>query len=388
MNDSYAILKDELLDDFLTMVQIDSPSKDERAMADWLTAKFTELGCDVSEDKAGETVGGNAGNLRVTLKGNTSADPLLFSSHMDTVEPARGIKPVRDGDVIRSSGDTILGSDDKAGLACILQLARMAKAQPDIPRPDLEFSIHICEEIGLLGAKTVDTAAFRSKVGFILDDHDPHSLTVGSPSAVRLEYTVYGKASHAGVEPEKGISAIKVASEAIAKMNIGRIDEETTANVGVIQGGVATNIITEKVMMKAEARSHDPKKLEEQVKHMDSCFEEICAAWRKKSGTDLPRFESVREDDYKAVRFSIEDYPVKLTMAAGKALGWGEMETKISGGGTDGSVLSHKGIPCLVLGVGMEAVHSTEESIRIPVLEDAVRLISTIVTTHAKGAVS
>ncbi|MFH0882587.1 MAG: M20/M25/M40 family metallo-hydrolase [bacterium] len=388
MSDSYTILKKELLDDFLTMVQIDSPSKDERAMADWLTAKFNELGCSVSEDKAGETVGGNAGNLRVTLKGNTGTEPLLFSAHMDTVEPARGIKPVVEGDVIRSSGDTILGSDDKAGIACILQLARIAKAQPETTRPDLEFSIHICEEIGLLGAKNVDPSSFRSKVGFILDDHDPRSLTVGSPSAVRLDYTVFGKASHAGVEPEKGISAIKVSSEAIAKMNFGRIDHETTANIGVIQGGVATNIITEKVTMKAEARSHDPKKLEKQVEHMTSCFEEVCAEWRKKTGSDLPRFEVDRKDDYKAVRFSVDDYPVKLTIAAAKSLGWGEMETKVSGGGTDGSVLSHKGIPCLVLGVGMEAVHSTEEHMKISVFEDAARLISTIVTTHAKGEVA
>lgn len=388
MSNSYMILKKELLDDFLTMVQIDSPSKDERAMADFLTKKFSELGCDVVEDKAGEAIGGNAGNLRVTLKGNTGADPLMFSAHMDTVEPARGIKPVIEGDIVRSSGDTILGSDDKAGIACILQLARLAQAQPDIPRPDLEFSIHISEEIGLLGAKHVDTSTFRSKVGFILDDHDPRGLTIGSPSAVRLDYTVFGKASHAGVEPEKGISAIKVAAEALAKMNFGRIDDETTANIGVIQGGVATNIMTEKVTMKAEARSHDPAKLEKQVEHMTACFDEVCAEWRKKTGTDLPRFEIDRKDDYQAVRFSVDDYPVKLTMAAAKALGWGEMEKKISGGGTDGSVLSHKGIPCLVLGVGMEAVHSTEEFMKISVFEDAAKLVSTIVTTHATGSVA
>lgn len=387
MANRYEINKDELLNDFLEMVQIDSPSKDERSMADWLTAKFVELGCEVSEDKSGEAIGGNAGNLRVTLKGNTDAEPLLFSAHMDTVEPARGIEPVVEGDIVRSKGETVLGGDDKAGLAIILHLARRAQDQPDLPRPDLEFSIHIAEEIGLLGAKNVDSGSFRSKIGFILDDHDPRGLTVGSPSAVRLDYTVTGKASHAGVEPEKGISAIKVAAEVLARMNFGRIDEETTANVGKIEGGTASNVVTEKVTMRAEARSHDPEKLEKQVAHMNGCFDEVIAEWRVKTGEDLPAWSVDRDDDYKAVRFQLDDYPVKLTMAAGKDLGWGEMQPKISGGGTDGSVLTHKGIPCLVLGVGMEAVHSTKEYLNINNLVDAAHLVSSIVALHAEGAV-
>jgi len=388
MSDSYSILKKELLDDFLSMVVIDSPSKDERAMADWLKAKFESLGCEVHEDKAGDKIGGNAGNLRVTLKGNTDADPLMFSAHMDTVEPAHGIEPVIEDGIVRSKGDTILGSDDKAGLACIIQLARLAKDQPDVPRPDLEFSLHISEEIGLLGAKNLDTSNFRAKVGFILDDHDPRGLTIASPSAARLDYTIIGKASHAGVEPEKGISAIKVASEVLARMNFGRIDEETTANVGVIHGGTASNVMTEKVTMKAEARSHNPQKLEKQIKHMNDCFEEVISEWQTKTGTDLPKWIVDRGDDYKAVRFELDEYPVKLTLAAGEKLGWGKLVTKISGGGTDGNVLSHKGIRCLVLGVGMESVHSTDEWIKIETLEEGAQLVAMIATMHALGEVS
>jgi tripeptide aminopeptidase len=380
---NYNILSEALLEDFLEMVQIDSPSKDERAMADWLTEKFKALGCDVVEDKAGEAVGGNAGNLRVTLKGNTDADTLLFSSHMDTVEPARGIVPVVEDGVVRSQGETILGSDDKAGIACILQLARLAKDQPDVPRGDLEFSIHICEEIGLLGAKELDTAPFKSKIGYILDDHDPKSVCLGSPGAVRLDYRIIGKASHAGVEPEKGISAIKVASEAIAKMTYGRIDDETTANIGVINGGTASNVVTEKVEMKAEARSHNADKLDKQIEHMNDCFESTCAAWREKTGSDLPRFEVDRGDDYKPVRFTEDDYAVKLALDSGKSLGW-EMSTAIGGGGTDGSVLTHKGIPCVVLGVGMQDVHSTNEYIKVADLEDAAKLMAKIVEANAK----
>ncbi len=382
---SYTILKEQLLNDFLEMVQIDSPSLDERAIADWLTEKFTSLGCEVVEDNAGEEHGSNAGNLRVSLKGNAAVDPLLFSSHMDTVKPALGIVPViGDDGVVRSKGDTILAADDKAGLACIIQLARLAIDQPDVPRGDLEFSLHISEEIGLLGAKSVDTSKFQSKIGYILDDHDPRGVCIGSPGAVRLDYKINGKASHAGVEPEKGISAIKVTSEAIAKMTFGRIDHETTANIGVIEGGTASNVITESVSMKAEARSHDPEKLEKQIKHMNDCFEETCAQWRNRENSDLPRFEVERGDDYKSVRFSEDDYPVKLALAAGKNLGW-SMKTNIGGGGTDGSILTHRGIPSVVLGVGMQDVHSTNEYIKVSDLEEAAMLVGSIVALNAQG---
>ena len=383
---SFNIQPQQLVEDFLAMVRIDSPSKDERAMADWLTARFKELGCEVEEDKAGEEVGGNAGNLRITLKGNADVAPLLFSSHMDTVEPARGIEPVIEDGVIRSKGETILGSDDKAGIACIMHLARMAQNQPDVPRGDLEFSLHICEEIGLLGAKYVDTSKFNAKMGFILDDHDPRMVCIGSPSAVRIDYKVFGKAAHAGVEPEKGISAIKVAGEVLARMNFGRIDEETTANIGVIKGGTASNIMTPLVEMKAEARSHSPEKLEKQVAHMNACFEEVCKEWRERLGGDLPSYEVDRSDDYHAVSFTEDDYLVKLAISGGKNLGW-EMGTKVSGGGTDGSVLTHLGIPCVVLGVGMQEVHTTSEYIKVSDLEEAANLMGQIVVNHAAGAV-
>ncbi|GBE29637.1 peptidase T [bacterium BMS3Bbin04] len=314
---------------------------------------------------------------------------------MDTVEPANGVVPIIEDGVVRSKGETVLGSDDKAGLACIVQLARLAKDQPDVPRPDLEFSIHISEEVGLLGSKLIDVSKFRSKIGFVLDDTDALKVNTGSPGAVRLDYTVYGKASHAGVAPEKGISALKVAAEILAKMNFGRIDDETTANVGKIEGGTASNVVTEKITMSAEARSHDPKKLKAQVDHMNGCFEEVCKKWQEASkhlweGTEegpLPRWEVDQGEDYAPVKFSEDDYGVKLPMAAGRSLGW-DMETKVSGGGTDGSILTQKGIPSVVLGVGMRDIHSTKENIAISDLNDAAKLCVTLVTMHAQGGVS
>ncbi|MBZ0264560.1 M20/M25/M40 family metallo-hydrolase [bacterium] len=382
----FKVMKEQLVEDFLTLVQIDSPSKDERGVADWLTARFKELGCEVVEDNAGEKIGGNTGNLKVKYKGNVpDVGALLFSSHMDTVEPARGVKPIVEGDLIRSGGDTILGADDKAGLTVILHLVRMANAQPDIPRPDLEFSIHISEEIGLLGSKGLDASDFKAIAGFVLDDHDIDGITTRSPSAARLTYIVHGKAAHAGVEPEKGINALKVASEAIAKMKLGRIDSETTANIGAIEGGTMSNVVLEKLTMKAEARSHDPAKLAAQIEHMDSCFEDACKAWRK-DGSDLPRVEIQRHDDYMAVQLSADDYVVKLPSYAGKKLGL-KMELKDSGGGTDGNILHQKGIPTTVLGVGMRDIHSTKEHIYIKDLVQSTELMGTILTSHAKGEV-
>jgi tripeptide aminopeptidase len=146
---------------------------------------------------------------------------------------------------------------------------------------------------------------------------------------------------------------------------------------------MASNVVLEEVTMKAEARSHNMDKLEEQVKHMAQCFEEACAAWRK-DGDDLPKFKQDRDDDYKAVRFTEDDYPVKLVIEAGKELGW-DIETKIGGGGTDGSILTHKGIPSIVVGVGMQDIHSTKEWIKIADMEDAARLAAKTVALHARG---
>ncbi len=151
------------------MVNINSPSKNEREVADWLIKEFEGLGCVVEEDDAGEKTGGNAGNLKVFLAGNTEGvDALLFSAHMDTVQPTEELEPIIEDGIVRSNGKTVLGADDKAGIAAILHLARLAQAHPDVPRGDLEFSIHISEEIGLLGAKAIDTSSYKAKMGFIL----------------------------------------------------------------------------------------------------------------------------------------------------------------------------------------------------------------------------
>src|SRR5581483_3173936 len=220
---------------FLKLVRIDSLSKKERAVALALREELEALGAQVEFDQAGEAVGGDVGNLIARLPGTDAArPPMLLSAHMDTVVPGEGIRPVVEGDRIRSDGTTILGGDDKSGIAIIMEVLRTLKDQ-NIPHGEIEVVFTICEEFGLVGAKNLDISKLKSKQGLVLDCDNVGFLFTRSPSSDRLEFKVHGLEAHAGVCPEQGISAIQIASEAISRMKLGRIDFETTANIGIIQ---------------------------------------------------------------------------------------------------------------------------------------------------------
>src|SRR3712207_8208916 len=245
----------------LELVQIDSVSREERDVARRIKAYCEELGAEVFVDDAGEKVGGNTGNVIARFPGTIpSAEPIMMSAHMDTVVPGKGVKPIIEGDIIRTDGSTVLGGDDKSGCAVILETIRCLQEQ-NIPHAPIDAVFSICEEVGLLGAKNVDMSKIRARYGIVFDSDDPGFLFTKGPSANHFEFKIYGLESHAGVAPEQGISAIKIAAEAIAAMKLGRIDEETTANIGVIEGGKATNIITNFVLLRVEARSHSEEKL-------------------------------------------------------------------------------------------------------------------------------
>src|ERR687894_716998 len=243
----------------LEFVQIDSHSRKEREIAERIKKYCEEMGAQVEIDDAGSAVGGNSGNVIARFPGTIpDAETIMMSAHMDTVVPGEGVKPIVDGDVIRTDGTTVLGGDDKSGCAVIIEAIRCLQEQ-NIPHAPIEAVFSICEEVGLLGAKHVDTSKIRSKYGVVFDSDDPGFLFTKGPSANHMEWKIYGLESHAGVAPEQGISAIKIAAEAISEMKLGRIDHETTANIGVIEGGKATNIVTNLVTLRGEARSHDDK---------------------------------------------------------------------------------------------------------------------------------
>ena len=346
----------------LELVQIDSHSRKERDIAERIKKYCEEMGAKVEIDDAGEKVGGNSGNVIARFKGTIpNAEPIMMSAHMDTVVPGEGVKPIVEGDIIRTDGTTVLGGDDKSGCAVILETIRCLHEQK-IPHTDIEAVFSICEEVGLLGAKHLDVSKIRSRYGIVFDSDDPGFLFTKGPSANHLEFRVYGLEAHAGVAPEEGISAIKIAAEAIAAMKLGRIDQETTANIGVIEGGKATNIITNLVTLKGEARSLNEGKLRAQCDHMVKCFEEAAAKYEVTVAgkTTKARVESVVEPEYSAMDVPDSSRVVQLVIQAAARLGK-QVKTLASGGGCDANIFNRKGIECANLGTGMRAIHTVSE---------------------------
>lgn len=346
----------------LELVQIDSVSRHEREVAERIKKYCEEMGAEVEIDDAGEKVGGNSGNVIARFRGTIpGAESIMMSAHMDTVVPGEGVKPIVEGDIIRSDGTTVLGGDDKSGVAVILETIRSLKEQ-NIPHTDIEAVFSICEEVGLLGAKNVDVTKLRSRYGIVFDSDDPGFLFTKGPSANQLEFKVYGLESHAGVAPEEGISAIKISAEAISAMKLGRIDEETTANIGVIEGGKATNIITNYVHLLGEARSLDEEKLKAQCAHMVKCFEDAASKYEVTVAgqTTKGRVEAKVEHEYAAMNVPDDSKVVQLVKSAAARMGL-KVETMASGGGCDANVFNGKGIECANLGTGMRAIHTVKE---------------------------
>jgi tripeptide aminopeptidase len=346
----------------LELVQIDSHSRHERAVAERIKQYCEEMGAQVEIDDAGSKVGGNSGNVIARFKGTIpNAEPIMMSAHMDTVVPGENVKPIVEGDIIRTDGTTVLGGDDKSGCAVIIETIRCLKEQ-NIPHTDIEAVFSICEEVGLLGAKHLDVSKIRSKYGIVFDSDDPGFLFTKGPSANHLEFKVHGLESHAGVAPEFGISAIRIAAEAINNMKLGRIDHETTANIGVIRGGEATNIITNLVELKGEARSLSEEKLKAQCDHMVKCFEDAAAKQEVtvEGKTTKAWVESNVTAEYYAMDVPDESRVVQLVIQAAKRMGL-DVQTMASGGGCDANIFNRKGIECANLGTGMRAIHTVNE---------------------------
>jgi len=341
------INQDRLVSTFLELVQIDSPSGQEEEIARHLMAELRSLGLKVEHDTTGNVIGRLAGE----------GQPVLLSAHIDTVGPGQGVKPVITNGMITSDGTTILGGDDKSGVAAILEVLRVLVEQ-DVPHPPLEVALTVSEEIGLIGAKGLDLATFRAKEGIVLDSGgEIGAIVVTAPSQDKIRAVVHGKTAHAGVEPEKGINAIVVAAEAIAAMPLGRIDEETTANVGRIQGGTATNIVPDRVEIAGEARSHDERKLQAQVQAMTTALTKAAERHGATVEIDIQR-------SYSTFKLSEEDPIVQRATAAARTLSLTPLLVP-SGGGSDANVFNAAGIATINISTGMEKVHTTEERIAV-----------------------
>jgi tripeptide aminopeptidase len=346
----------------LELVQIDSVSREERDVAERIKQICEEMGAEVFIDDAGGKVGGNTGNVIARFPGTLpGAEPIMMSAHMDTVVPGKGVRPIVEGDIIRTDGTTVLGGDDKSGCAVIIETVRCLQEQ-SIPHAPIDAVFSICEEVGLLGAKHLDMSKVRARFGLVFDSDDPGFLFTKGPSANHFEIKIHGLESHAGVAPEQGISAIRIAAEGISAMKLFRIDEETTANVGVIRGGEATNIITNLVTLKGEARSLDDDKLEAQTAHMVKCLEDAAAKYEVTVDgvTTKARVEADVTREYYAMDVSDDSRVVQLVKEAASRMGL-KVETMASGGGCDANIFNKRGIECANLGTGMRAIHTVKE---------------------------
>ena len=367
---------------FETLVRIDSESGSEALIAKVLEKELTGLGATVAFDNAGAKVNGNCGNLVATFKGNTDVDPVMLSGHMDTVVPGKGVQVIFEDGVFRSDGTTILGSDDKSALAIILEVMQVIKDN-NLPCPPVEVVMTVCEEQGLLGAKNLDCDLLKSEFGYILDAVDTQGIVTRAPAANKISAKIYGRAAHAGGSPENGVSAIYAAACAIAKLELGRSDEETTCNLGVISGGAATNIVPEYVEIHGETRAHDPAKLDKVTHTIVSTFEKTMAELQA-NGDALPRVEMIVENDFPHTNIPEDHVVIKLAQKAAANLGR-DLTCKTSGGAADANVFFNKGIAAGVIGTGMTDVHTLKESIALKDMVSCAELVLEILQTQATG---
>jgi len=358
-----------LADTFKWLVAIDSVSREEYEISQAIQTVLAGMGATIRVDDAASRIGGNAGNVIARFDGAPSVPPLMLNAHMDTVEPGRGVRAIFEDGVFRSDGKTILGADDKSAVAVIIETMRIIRER-GLPCGPVEVVLTVCEEIGLMGAKHLDFSLISARYGYALDASNTEGIVTRAPAANRFEIRVHGKAAHAGAAPEDGVNAILLASQAVAILTLGRIDAETTCNIGTIEGGTATNIIPDRVTLRGEVRSHDTEKLKQITDTIVSTFERVISAAATPGRGALPRVEWDIHPDFPATRIDPGHPVVTLAQRAAKNLGR-TIQPQSTGGGADANIFFDKGIVTGVLGTGMKDMHTVRESVA---LEDMVRM--------------
>lgn len=365
-----------VLDTFLELVKVPCSTKQEREIADILTKRLQELGATVHEDDAGKKLGGTAGNLIADVPGDVAAPTIMLTAHMDCVEPCTNIKPVIKDGVIRSDGTTILGGDDKAGVAAILETLQQIREQK-IPHGPIQVVFTIAEEGGVHGSQNLDRSLLHADFGFTLDTHGhPGAMTVKAPGKNQIRLEIVGKPAHAGIAPEKGISTIVAAAALIADAPQGRIDEETTCNLGVIRGGSATNVVPEKCEIFYETRSRVKEKL-------DAITQKVIEHFTGGAAKTGCKITAEILPDYDPYEVPLDAPNIGVASRAAESLGF-PVEHKESGGGSDANHFNEYGVPTVVLSVGMQDAHTKDECIREKDLYDSARWALAIVKEAAK----
>ena len=349
-------MSQRMVQQFMEMVQIDSESGDEARFMDYLLGKTAEVGGQSTLDDYGNLI------ARFEAVGCDGVEPILLSCHGDTVKPGVGIEPVIKDGVIRSRGDTILGADDKAGIAEVLEALRTAPV-----RPPIEFAVSRQEEVGLLGVKAMDFSRLTARRGFLMDNDTLDTIIIGGPTYFAIDVAVSGRSAHAGMEPEKGINAIQAAAKAIAALPLGRIDGETTANVGVISGGVIRNGVPDACTFLAECRSADHDKAVALSKQMASTL-------RREIEDAGATVEIEMDEMCRAVQIPEDAWSVRIAKQALATSGI-EATAVFMTGFTDASIYNNRGIEMAVIGIGAQNEHSTDECIAVADMEKAVEML-------------
>ncbi len=366
---------EKMFNDFLEMVKIPSPSKDEKEIYDYLIEKLENMGLEVKTDNASSKVGSNANNIYAVLEGDSEKDGIILSTHMDTVVPAKSQKPLIDGTLIKSDGESVLGGDDKAGIAIVLEIVRRI-IDNNIPHGDVEVLVTISEEIGLLGAKYFDVDKFINNKALVFDMNGVDKIGYGSIGQKKYYLEIKGKSSHAAMEPEKGINSIKIAADIISDIETGQLDFETTSNIGIVEGGSETNIVPDYVKISGEIRSHDKNKIDYYINKV------IETAWENIKNYEIeidekkifPELDYEIEDCYRPFRLKKDSDLIKNLQKAGENLGR-KQELIKNNGGNDGNIFNEKGIKSAVIGIGMQEVHSKNEKIDYKDMKKVVTLI-------------
>ena len=375
------INRERLARTFIQLCETDSPSRREGKMASLLTGMLS--GLDVAppfEDDSAAMTGSQCGNLIFRLSGNLDREPLFFNCHLDTVEPACGIKVVRKDDIFTSLGNTVLGSDDKSGIAALVEVVHILR-ENDLPHIPLELVFTTCEEIGLYGAKALNPDHIQARMGYSLDSSDFNRVVIGAPAANRLTITIKGIAAHAGLHPEWGVNAITLAGEALSKAPCGRIDEQSTINFGTIQGGAASNIVPQEVVIEGEVRSHSVETLARLTGEIEEVFRQVVYGWQDPSGQarGVPELDFKVESDFSIMQLTEDDPVVRLVDEAAKKIGI-KMAYETAGGGSDANIFNGYGLQTAIIATGMTHVHSTDEQQSLQDMVDLTHLVLALVT--------
>lgn len=384
MNTPLNINRERLASCFTLLCETDSPSREEGKFAALLRGIFSDLGADeILEDDSARKTGSDSGNLFVRFKGTCPGDGIFFNCHMDTVEPARGVKVRRENDTFFSAGNTVLGSDDKSGIAAIIEAVRYLH-ENQVAYGPFEIILTTCEEIGLLGAKSLDPAMINARIGYALDSTGIDLVITGAPAANRMEIIVHGAAAHAGLHPEWGINAIILAAKALADVPQGRIDEQSTVNIGTIQGGMASNIVPEQVTLIGEVRSHSEENLQQLTGQVQNSFESVVQEWVDPTGQAKgePGLTFTVHPDFPVMKLDSSDRVLRHIEKAAQSIGLA-LDYKVAGGGSDANILNGYGLQTAIIATGMTHVHSTDEQVE---LGDMVKLTSLLVAALVTSA--